>query len=1775
MGDQLFILLGEFQSLSLEQILANNSNEFVASPLAHDDSKAPVFEIETFLAIAVLCATAVQEFHQQQMVHGAMNPAAILLSAYPTETPPSIRAHIQDPDQTPKSGRNKELAYLAPEQTGRMNQPVDHRADLYALGGIFYQLITRQLPFVVSNQLQLVHAHIATKPVPPVRIHPHLPLPLSDIILKLLSKDPRDRYQSANGLLADLQQCLTAWQTSAQIEPFPLGQHDISERLLLPEKGYGRQQELERLVNALDAANQGYSQLLLLSGHSGVGKSTLVGELLEPIIIRGGLLLAHTAETGQQNIPYTTVSGILRDFVYQLLVREPAEIVEWRERLVVALAGYTTRLIQQIPDLGLLLESTPNVHAETNNPQLLLNLALQNFLKIITEVGQPLLIIIDDAHKADTDSLQLLHNLAINSQSHVLVIWVYRDNETIPSYLQNVIAILSTQYQLQLPPLDLAATSCFLAETLHATTEQVHELAQLLHTKTGGNPFFLRQLIRLLHEQALIYFDHQRHVWCWHLAQILAMPIADNVVTLLQDRLQLLPEQVQKLLKVAAFMGNRFQMEQLAVILQQTPDATSQAIQSILGLGALIQIPIAMQWFPGDQLVELKTAALQQMALRFMPPSAAGHQEQHNNVLPAGETAVILTLPSDQYQFSHEQIRMAAQQLLPDISEEFIHRQIGWTLWHSLTPAQRQANLFLLVSHLNQTISLLTDWPDRIIVAHLNLQASRVALSLVAYQNALSLAQQGMAWLGNNSGWQKAEALIHDLQLTAAQAAIRLGQFQLVEQLFSTIDTHTTSVLERAVIAQERMVAFYLQGKHGEAVTTALSSLRQLGVRLPPRPGRQHIALALFRTQLTLFRKPIERLTSLPTMTNLHSLKAMEIMAAATISAVSAAPNLLILMGLEMIHQTLQYGSHPLSAMGYALYGVLLCATTGQIKQGYTFGQLALQLAPKITTKEYRVFVKYFVHAHINHWQDHIRDTLQPLRDVSATSEFEYFAVAAGLYPYFTWFISGMDVTTSEKAIADNMHLLEPFKDTPLYYRYQLGQQYYQNLLGIPTDPCQLTGEVYDQHHLLPLHLRENDHTTIFYLACHQLTLCYLFGNYEQAIQTAELALAHTQGGLGTPLVPILYFYDSLARLALYPTTSCQEAKKLLKRVVANQRKMGRWARHGPANCLHRYNLVTAEQARVLGENGRARELYDIAIQQAQSQDYVPELAVAHEVTANFYLGIGQTAYAEHHLRQAHRHYQTWGVSGKIRQIENRFPRLLPAAPPDDAGPFANLSAQLDMTSVIKATQTLSRETELSQLIDTLTTILIENAHAQDGCLLLPAGNQWRVMSRGADVKTVEQSIAAMSIVWQVARSHEPLLLNEVAVSQSADPYVRQMRPRSILCLPLLDKGELIGMFYMENRLTRHAFAPDRLPLLTTLANQAAIALKNASLVAGLQEARQTIQASEQRFRLLFENAPLGILEVDLTGDSLKVLAANRRAESLYGWPAAELALVDPAVLAPEANQPQLQQLVESVRQGKTTLLESMNQRRDGTIFPVRLLATPAQDPGGMHMIVAVEDMTAQQQRRSEVKAIEAERQRLSQEIHDGVAQNLAFLRLKLALWRDWIASDPAQMQRELEQTQTLLDDTLVEIRRSIYALRPLALDTMGLLPVLRRYVADFNEQHQVYVMLQIDIQEEQLSPDHELLLFRVIQEALNNIAQHAQASLAWVSLAMAADQAITLTIRDNGQGFDVANLNLYGRSGHLGLLQMRERIERAGGHFAVTSWLREGTTIQIKLPCT
>ncbi|MEM7344205.1 MAG: histidine kinase, partial [Chloroflexota bacterium] len=715
----------------------------------------------------------------------------------------------------------------------------------------------------------------------------------------------------------------------------------------------------------------------------------------------------------------------------------------------------------------------------------------------------------------------------------------------------------------------------------------------------------------------------------------------------------------------------------------------------------------------------------------------------------------------------------------------------------------------------------------------------------------------------------------------------------------------------------------------------------------------------------------------------------------------------------------------------------------------------------------------------------------------------------------------------------------------------------------------------------------------------YKMQKAYLLEAYKECFQFALKASEVVTASTPILLAPEHYFYYSLILTTIYPTATRREQWRHWRILKKNQKKMRRWAKHCPENFLHKYLLVAAEMARISDQPTKAMDLYEQAIHSARENEFTQNEAIANELTAKFYLARGQDTVAQVYMAAAHTGYSNWGATAKVQQVEQTYPTWFvakkdidvpqPRKPADD-----RIDETLDFQTVMKASQTISGEIVFSQLLESLMQIVIENVGAQRGYLLLERAGDWSVVAIGQADETDVVSVTiiqmdadpdeyvARSIINYVSHTEEVVVLSEATESElfQQDPFIVAHQSKSLLCVPLLNQGRLGGLLYLENNLMSGAFTPDRLTVLQMLSTQIAISLENARLYEGLQQevvermkAETIAQANEARFRHLFENAPLCVFELDMTQTPITILAANQQAEEVYGWPVDIFVKMSLSQILPAQAAPDLTQWLTRSQLGESMTSETVNIRQDGTIFPVRLSVTPEVRLGQERMILIVEDITAEKERQAELATIEGERRRIAGEIHDGLGQTLAGLRLRMRMWRRLIETNPEQVHSELDEVREILNNSIQEVRRSIYALRPVALEELGFFPALRDFLDNFAQQHNLHIDFKVEGNEAAVPASLELLLFRVLQEGMNNISKHSQATRVSILLKLDNMDKISVVIEDNGQGFELDSLSDAYRLGHVGLVQMRERIEQVGGQLLVESELNHGVRLDASFP--
>ena len=1466
-------------------------------------SQGHPLELSDFWTIALQLATTLHGLYQHGVIHKDIKPANILIN--PTTRQVKL-ADFSSASLLPKETQvltnpnvlEGTLAYLSPEQTGRMNRGIDYRADFYSLGITFFELLTGQLPFPSEDPVELVHCHIARHPPALHTLNPSVPPVLSEIVSKLMAKNAEDRYQSAPGLRHDLERCWYEWEKTGTISSFKLGQKDISDRFVIPEKLYGRGQEIATLLAAFDrvagetgdqgrgtgdgvagTSNQNLheisnplrspsaptcrSELLLVAGFSGIGKTAIVNEVHKPIALRRGYFIRGKFDQLQRSVPLFAFVQALRDLMGQLLTESDAQIERWKLRILRVLGENGQVLIDVIPELETILGPQPAV------PELLgaaaqnrFNLLFQKFIQVFAAADHPLVIFLDDLQWADSASLKLMQLLMGDAESrHLLLIGAYRDNEVSAAHplmltIDEICQTGTPVSAIALAPLQPADLNHLIADTLHCSPDQTHALSDLVYQKTKGNPFFTSQFLKSLYEEHLISFDPLAGGWQYNLSRIRTRSFTDDVMEFMGEQLQKLAPGTQTVLQLAACIGNQFDLATLAIVYGKSRAETASDLWEAVKEGLILPHGEGSKRVQFSEDTRLKHQATTESPLSAVHSSPPG------------------------YKFLHDRVQQAAYGLIPASQKQSTHLQIGRQLLASTPRAEREEKIFEIVNQLNYGVGL-TGQPEaqaferltpteQAELTYLNLQAGEKAKAATAYSTALEYLTAGIKLL-QVDGWQTQYELALALHESAAEAAYLGGNLDQMEQLADTLLLQAQTLLDQVKIYQIKIQAYTSQNRLLDAIAIARQALQRFGIEFPDQPGPEHIQSALQVTAALVNGRGADALSHLPAMTDAARLAVMSLVSVAIPAIYLAAPMLFPLVILSQVNASLQFGNAPQSPFFYANYGILLSNILQDIATANQFGQLGLTLVSQSDCKEIKTRTYFVLGAFIIHGKSHLKETLPYLMEGYQTGleagNLEFVGYCVKDICQYSYLI-GRELPVLEKEIKTYSQVLASLKQVTTLNYCQIYWQAVLRLLGKPSDLCTLNGETFNETRSLAQLLSANDITGLHYFYLHRLILSYLFGDIDQAMINAQKSQEFLAGGTGFATVPIFYFYDSLTCLAAQSETSLNH--NLLEQVSENQRKLQDWAHHAPMNYLHKFYLVEAERYRVLGQKTEAIEYYDRAIAEVENNHYPNDKALIYELAAKFYLAWGREKIARIYLADAYYSYIRWGAIAKVHDLENRYPQLLGSMlnsttlnyraesipvtlSTSHPSSSTSLFQSLDFSTVLKASQVLSEKIQLEQLLSTLIRVLIENAGADNCRLILPEDEQWVVIRQAEDHAILQTELAnsgeiiPQSIVNYVIRTSETLVLDDARTETGfiTDPYILKHQPKSILCTPIHNQGRLIGILYLENNLTARAFTRDRLEVLKLLTGQAAISLQNAILYNTLE------QKVEQRTREL------------------------------------------------------------------------------------------------------------------------------------------------------------------------------------------------------------------------------------------------------------------------------------------------------------------------------------
>ena len=1471
---------GIVECYSLEKynnILALISEDFGGQSLQQFLLAQPI-KLSEFLRIAILLVATIDRLHQASIIHKDIKPSNIIINPQTGQvkiTDLGIASYLssEQPAIAHPNVIEGTLAYISPEQTGRMNRSLDYRTDFYSLGVTFYEMLTGRLPFVVKDPMKLIHYHLAQQPISPHKIKATIPETISSIVMKLLAKNAEDRYQNAAGLKVDLENCLSQWRTKGKIYNFVLAQKDKGERLLLPQKLYGRKAEVDALLNAFEHIKKGTVELVLVSGYSGIGKTSVINEIHKPIVQEKGYFVSGKFDQFKRNIPYSALIEAISSLITQILTESSQQLEFWQEKLLTALGINGQIMIDAIPEVKLIIGEQPEVSqlgaTEAENR---FKRVFQQFIRVFCQSDHPLVIFIDDLQWSDLASLKLIQNL-ISEGQYLLILGAYRDNEVSPTHplvqtIENIQQIKPVITQIYLKPLVQENINQLVADTFNEDPESqtIKSLTKLLFNKTQGNPFFLTQLIKTFYAENLIKYNLASNKWQWNIQDIQGIGISDyNVVELIASNISKLDQSTQQLLKLAAALGNQFSLDMLAIVSEQSIKTTATQLWSALQAGFILP--------QGNNykillILESESAQVSQTDKIFSPilSSETRRLTQSYQKENSQDSTQI------KYRFLHDRVQQAAYSLIDESDKKITHLKIGKLLLQNTTPEEQKENIFALVNQLNLGMEFIIIPTERNKLAQLNLIAGEKAKLSAAYVSALKYLRIGITLLSIDS-WTHNYQLTLSLYLQAIEIEYLNGNFQQSNKLAKIALDKISNLLEKIRIYKLIIQSYIAQNEMQRAINIGLKVLEMLGISLAKAPPQNIV---------------IKDLANLPNMVDPYKIESLSVLKIINDAAYIANPNLSGAIIFTQVHLSIKYGNSPLSLVAYSDYALLLCSFLEDIDSGYQFGQLALTLLSKFEAKELNSTVLDIVNGHVFPWKQHLESTFLPLIEAFQigleTGEFIYAGYAAINYCIHTFFLGKpLDfVAKKNKEFTDLMINLN------LDYHSSINQVFYQLiliLLGKNSEKDKLIGEAFDEEKMLPIFQESNNLTSLFFTYLSKTILAYLFKNYVHATHYAKLAQTYTQAVPGLIVIAEHNFYYSLALLAQYPQTNSQEQSKYLDQISINQDKMKHWAYHSPDNFQHKYELVEAEKARVLGKHWHAVEFYDLAINNAAKQGYLQEEALSNELAAEFYLSRNKAKVAGTYLIDAYYSYFHWGALAKVKDLEAKYPQILERI--HDKTTTANESvsttltgttsqinfATLDVASILKASQVISQEILLDRLLDKLMKILLENAGAQIGFLMLSRKDKLMIeaissvnqkdlnLQHPIPVEFSQQ--LPLSLIEYVSRTHKDVVLDYVNQESifAEDPYFEKCQAQSVLCTPIVKQTRLVGLVYLENKLVKNAFTPKQVEIIRLLCAQAAISLENALLYRNLDRSQAIERAAKQMRKALEKERELNELK--------------------------------------------------------------------------------------------------------------------------------------------------------------------------------------------------------------------------------------------------------------------------------------------------------------------------
>ncbi|WP_322923165.1 diguanylate cyclase [Paenibacillus campi] len=1381
-------------------------------------------DTQTILHVAIKLTDIIGSIHERQIIHKDIKPANLIWNRETDELrlidfDLSVRWHNEKSDYIVNGVMEGSLGYISPEQTGRINRTIDYRSDFYSLGVTLYEMLTGSRPHPMSSTMDQIYAIIARKPVSPYeQTSGKIPQSLSNIVMKLLEKSPEDRYRSAYGIRADLRKCLA----SPVNYHFKVGQDDRMTFFRIPQKLYGRDQEMALLENALDRSIQERVQLVLVAGEAGVGKTAFVNELQTSVSTRKGYLVQGKFEQYNKNIPYSAFIEALRSLLSQWMNGPDEERIGLQHALKLHLganAGLMTRWLPELEQLiGSQREPDQLLPVEENNRFFMSVLRL---LETLAGQQKPIVLFLDDVQWADGSSIQLFTRLLESKTlKRVMMIASYRPNE-VNELHPLTIAMQRVQeqefiHQLHLLPLSEAAIQQFISDTVELSTQLLRWIAPIIYRQTGGNPFFVQEILRDLYKQQALYFDEGTGQWNLDRSRIHALTSNEDLIDYLIQKMKTLPSETQLILSTAALIGRSFHWRVLQLIGHADKN-------------------------------QLLPALLQAVAQDILLPQQASYHLLDESSLSTEE----LNRLDIQFTFQHDKLQQALYQMIDPKLRKNLHVKLGWLLLNQHPENGIKTDIMDIAGHLNQGLELVVRDDDRERIIEVNLQAGRRAKKAFGYGAALTFLDAAIG-LSTVHHWSTHYERMYELHFLYSECAYLLQKWDQGDRISMLLLEKAETDLEQASIYEMRSSHYMYLGMMEEAIAAGIDGLACFNFKMPKRFTMANVAKELIAVKLKLGKRKPQELLEEPEVKEPRMKMIMRLLRGfAAPSFITGKKELFAWSVLKQTALSVRYGNSPESAGAYVGYAMLLSGL-GDFKGAEEYGRLAVELNRKFDDLQWRSQIHVLYTLFCYTWS-HDWETLE--EEYSLTMEYSLqsgdLLYVSHAYYYMNLWNPGMEIDTY---LQESDYILDKIEDTnymPTLATARLAQQKFRLLAGKLERTDSLDEGAFSEKEYLELLHKARYYSGIAIYYVTHLQISFLFeqkGRSKELLQHADPVMPTLAG---SAFMEEASFYTLMCLAADYDLYTAKEKGRVRRRMKRELGRMKKLANHHPHNFLSQYEMMQAEWLRVNERYREAEGHYHQALRHSEQGHFTRYKAIASELAGRFYLERQLPEIAAYYVKQASYYYSVWGAKAKAMQLQSAYEDLMGHIQwlPLHGDQTMSISTEnIDIHLLLKASQSFSREIEIDQLLHNIMNVVLINAGAQRGCMIMKSGpslwaeGRYDEYSDQINVQVYhDQHTLGTEFPWltleEVATDKETLIYSDARLSNRLSDvrYMSDHQPKSVLCMPLVNQDRVIAVIYLENNLITGAFTRERLNMINLLSREMVYAIENASLYSELE----------------------------------------------------------------------------------------------------------------------------------------------------------------------------------------------------------------------------------------------------------------------------------------------------------------------------------------------------